>query len=109
MREWVEARVRSDELLRCIPRDLGKELPTGTRVIRLARDSAKWQRLVPILGTCPNGFSSWVTRRYAEKELAEAELLRLIITKAFEPVGDDCGTLYDESDVCPYAGRGADR
>ena len=52
-------------------------------------------------------FYSWDVRRtYQRGELEGAELVHLIPTGAFEPVGEDCGTQYDESAACPYCGAG---
>jgi hypothetical protein len=46
---------------------------------------------------------SWhIHRTYTEQELAAAELLRLVITSSFEPAGEECGTVYDESTACHY-------
>ena len=52
-------------------------------------------------------FTGWeIRRRYSERELARAELLRLIITLTFEPAGEECGTVYDDSQACPHCGAG---
>lgn len=46
-------------------------------------------------------FSYWnIQRSYSEAELASAELFRLIVTTAFEPAGEECGTTYDEGTAC---------
>ncbi len=45
--------------------------------------------------------SYWeINRRYSETELASAELFRLFIDRAFEPPGEECGTVYEESSAC---------
>jgi hypothetical protein len=46
-------------------------------------------------------------RRYSEKELQAAELFKLWPNAVFEPVGEECGTEYDESVACPQCGAGA--
>lgn len=46
------------------------------------------------------------TRHYTSIELEKAELFQLKITSVFEPTGEECGTLYDESSVCPYCKSG---
>jgi hypothetical protein len=50
-------------------------------------------------------FSYWeVKRTYTEAELRTAELFRFTITTAFEPVGEECGTEYDEEAACDICG-----
>jgi hypothetical protein len=45
--------------------------------------------------------SYWeINRRYSEAELASAELFRLFIDRVFEPPGEACGTVYEESSAC---------
>jgi hypothetical protein len=52
-------------------------------------------------------FLGWdLRRRYTEKEIRCAKAFRLIIRHTFEPPGELCGTLYDESNACQYCGSG---
>ena len=52
-------------------------------------------------------FVSWRIRRiYSDVEIQNAKALRLIPEATIEPAGEELGTLYDESDVCPYCGAG---
>ncbi len=51
-------------------------------------------------------YSAWVHFRYTKQELLEAEVLRLRITRVFEPEGGRCGTLFDETPACPHCGAG---
>ncbi|HSP78642.1 MAG TPA: hypothetical protein VLQ93_08945, partial [Myxococcaceae bacterium] len=52
-------------------------------------------------------FTGWdISRRYTEKELQSAEVLQLVPRAFFEPVGEMCGTEYDESGACPHCGVG---
>jgi len=48
-----------------------------------------------------------IERHYSRGEIRSAELFRLIPTSRFEPTGEECGTEYDITDVCPdcLAGR----
>lgn len=53
-------------------------------------------------------FYGWsIKRKYSQKEFDNAKLLHLIIDTTFEPAGEECGTLYDESTACLICG--ADR
>lgn len=50
-------------------------------------------------------FGFWdVTRSYTKKELAEATLFHMGIKQAFEPAGEECGTIYDEDAACEICG-----
>ena len=52
-------------------------------------------------------FLGWrIRRRYTHKELESAELFDLNITTVFEPAGEECGTVYDETTACPVCGAG---
>lgn len=53
-------------------------------------------------------FYGWsIKRKYGQKEFDNALLLHLIIDTTFEPAGEECGTLYDETTACLICG--ADR
>lgn len=50
-------------------------------------------------------FSFWnVSRIYTKKELADAKLFHFNIKAAFEPTGEECGTIYDETLACEICG-----
>ncbi len=50
---------------------------------------------------------SWnIERRYTPSEIENAQLFRLIITRRFEPTGEQCGTQYDTAALCPHCGAG---
>jgi hypothetical protein len=54
-------------------------------------------------------FLGWIVRHhYTRKELVEAEFFHLTAT-VFEPSGEECGTVYDESSACPHCGAGRGR
>jgi hypothetical protein len=48
-----------------------------------------------------------IHRKYTQRELQEARLLWLRVRPFFEPTGEDCGTVYDETKACPKCGFGA--
>ncbi len=46
-------------------------------------------------------FSSWgIERKYSKREMDSAELFRFMVTRTFEPCGEEVGTVYDYSGVC---------
>lgn len=52
-------------------------------------------------------FAGWdIRRKYTKSELDRAEIFNLELTPSFEPTGEECGTVYDESSVCPHCGAG---
>jgi hypothetical protein len=55
-------------------------------------------------------FLGWhIDRRYTKSELLSAELLYAIVTRMFEPTGEECGTVYDDTAACSVCGAGAER
>lgn len=54
------------------------------------------------------GFGLWSVKRiYTQKELINAQLFHLKIKVAFEPTGEECGTIYDETTACEICGANA--
>lgn len=47
---------------------------------------------------------SEIKRKYSKKELDGAPLLHLKIRAVFEPTGEECGTVYDETVACEICG-----
>jgi hypothetical protein len=51
------------------------------------------------------GFGIWSVKRiYTQKELENACIFHLKIKTVFEPTGEECGTLYDETAACEICG-----
>jgi hypothetical protein len=54
-----------------------------------------------------SGFLYWrVIRKYDKQELNEAALFAFQYSFRFEPVGEECGTVYDETEACKECGVG---
>lgn len=49
------------------------------------------------------GYSK-IKRKYSKKELDTATLFQMKIKATFEPTGEECGTLYDETTACEICG-----
>jgi hypothetical protein len=99
MRETLELRIPEEKAGRVLsPTEgigLGKPVPWIRKVTIPLQDPRAAELNALALG--------WqIQRTYTEKELAAAELLRLEITSTFEPAGEECGTVYDESNACHY-------
>lgn len=78
------------------------DLPVGDpRLQRVAELEVEWRARgrAFVLG--------WdVGRSYAPVELENSELLQLDITATFESAGEECGTIYDQQNVCSLCGAG---
>jgi hypothetical protein len=112
MEENLELRIPEDRVHLLFGPDEGKSLGS-TRVIkvptsdpRIEEIGALERRLSSTEDRC--FFFGWrYHRRYTAEELKGAELFYLQITAVFEPEGESCGTVYDESTACPECGAGA--
>lgn len=54
----------------------------------------------------PLFYGWWYVREYTPQELASAELFLAKIARVFEPTGEECGTVYDETVACGVCGAG---
>lgn len=72
--------------------------PRGPLIARVQRELRAQQSAL---------FGGWnFIRKYSVVELADAELFHLRINTVFEPMGQDCGTVYDWAPACPICGAG---
>lgn len=108
MREILELRIPEDLARQYLPRDIGETIgdivlvrevvvEPGDAVFGVIRETElalkrKGQFLLTSVRQC---------RHYSKQELDSAELLTLVIDPMFEPAGEQCGTLYDDSEACP--------
>jgi hypothetical protein len=113
MREILELRVEEEEAHRIFRPDEGTLLGSGSvRKVLLPLNDARVPHIEKLNRELRKQgralFFGWdIHRRYSEKELQAAELFHLWPNAAFEPVGEECGTRYDESKACPHCGVGA--
>ena len=112
MHEIFEFRVVEEFADRLFGPDEGRKLGI-VRVIRIAGDDPRLPKIGELDRTIHQDsggcfFFGWrIVRKYSKEELDAATLLHLTITAVFEPAGEECGTLYDESAACPRCGAGA--
>jgi hypothetical protein len=113
MKEAFEFRVLEKYAPMLFADDEGKRLGSFVRKIEIESSHPKFQeigRLDQQLSKRPNEFffAGWIVRRrYKEDELNAAPCFQLTIMPTFEPAGEQCGTIYDESAACPKCGAGA--
>lgn len=107
MREEIELRIPEENAQGRLPDDAGERLDETLRRIRVATTDP----LVEHLRRLDREFRargevfalSWnIQRRYSRRELEEAELLHVWPKKVFEPAGEECGTVYDETAACDH-------
>ena len=111
MRELIEVRLFADEAKQFLPPQIGREKGLSRQVllelndplveqIRQHEQEKRRQDSVAV--------TYWeIHRKYTPRELKEARLLWLRVRPFFEPTGEDCGTVYDETTACPRCGFGA--
>ncbi len=102
--EFAHLLFRADE-----GKDLG-QITKSIKVVRLTKEDSRFYE-IPIIANQirekynKNFFFGWgIIRKYNKKELETAKLLHLKIDTVFEPTGEECGTLYDESTSCEICG-----
>ncbi|MDV6168857.1 hypothetical protein R1T16_10505 [Flavobacterium sp. DG1-102-2] len=110
MKETLELRVDYDYAHLLFKPDEGKDLGTSVKIIELSPNDSRYNQ-IPIIAEqikikCDRSFFfGWnIKRKYDNKELDTAKLLHLKINNVFEPSGEECGTIYDESEACGVCG-----
>jgi hypothetical protein len=110
MNEVLELRVNYEYAHLLFKEDEGRNLGASVKIVELSKDDPRYKQ-VPIIAEevkkkYERGFLfGWqIKRKYTKKELDAAKLLHLKIKKVFEPTGEECGTLYDESVACEICG-----
>ena len=110
MKETIEFRINYDYAHLLFKADEGKNLGTSVKVVELSKEDPRYSQ-IPIIDRevkkkyDKGFFYSWqIKRKYSKKELDTATLLHLKIKAVFEPTGEECGTLYDESAACEICG-----
>jgi hypothetical protein len=111
MRQFWEFRVDERHAHLLFADDEGKRLGTSVRKILIAADDPRFmeiKRIDEMLSARDDSFftGNFPEYRYTKEEIEEAELFDVWITAAFEPTGEECGTVFDESETCEECGAG---
>ncbi|MEI6092014.1 MAG: hypothetical protein WCR42_16305 [bacterium] len=110
MEEILELRINMDYAHLLFREDEGKNLGDTVKLVRLASNdprSAQVSKLYHKVLKVSNDlfFFGWkIIRQYTEKEFDNSSFYQFLIKKTFEPTGEDCGTIYDESTACEICG-----
>ncbi len=110
MKEILELRINIDFANLLFQEFEGKKKGTSVKVIEIKKDDPRYQ-LIPLISEevkrkyNKTFFYGWkITRKYSKKEIENADLLQIKIKSIFEPTGEECGTVFDESESCDFCG-----
>lgn len=107
MRETVVFRIPTENVVSYLPAGTGEALGYGVTRVAVKRDDPLYSEI----GRLHHAFrvqgkffiSGWAYhRRYSRRELNNAELFNVWPKRAFEPAGEECGTVYDETSACDH-------
>jgi hypothetical protein len=110
MKEIIEIRINFEYAHLLFGPDEGKNVGTSVKIVELTRDDPRFTKIPEIAGKVKERYNrgfffGWaIKRKYGPNEWAEATLLKMAIKTTFEPAGEECGTLYDETMACPICG-----
>ncbi len=110
MRESIDFRFAEETARRLLPRGAGEKLG-GVRRVIVERGDPLYEHIKELHAQWPESkrvlFSSATHRWHCSaEELADASMVTIAPSRAFEPVGEECGTRYDESDACGHVFKG---
>lgn len=108
MREVCEFRVVEEFASRLFAENEGKKLGDTVRKVELATGDPRFRRVgelqrETIANLGRSFFHGWNIRRiYSTAELAGSVCFRLSVRTTFEPAGEECGTIYDDTAACAH-------
>jgi hypothetical protein len=107
MREYLELRVKEKRASEVFAANEGKRLGSLVRLVVIPMTDPRLPdvKRLDAEGSVKHDyfFYGWrIVRKYSCSELANAELFQITITTAFEPAGEECGTVYDDSGACKH-------
>lgn len=110
MKEIFELRINFDYANLLFGDDEGKNIGTSVKLIELTVKDSRFNQ-IPIIAEQVRKkhgeafFFGWqIKRKYAKNELNAFKLLHLKIKTVFEPTGEECGTIYDDTYTCEICG-----
>jgi hypothetical protein len=111
MREFAEFRILEKNASLVLREDEGVRLSNTVRKLIVETNHPLYKIIGEINNTLQKDgeylFLGWdLQRKYTKNELNSASIFQLIITAVFEPTGEECGTVYDESTACKICEAG---
>ena len=112
MKEFVEFRINMEYAHLLFRDDEGTNLGDTVKVVRIEKNDPRFNVIGELQKKAREKndlfFSCFEYKRsYTETEINNAEWFQMFQTRHFEPTGEECGTIYDESFACPICGSGA--
>jgi hypothetical protein len=110
MKETLELRVNLDYAHMLFKSEEGKYLGTSIKIIELSKKDPRYNQIPLIAKQVQDKYNrsfffGWkIKRKYSNEEYNSANLFHLKIKTTFEPAGEECGTLYDETETCKICG-----
>lgn len=112
MKEYVEFRINMEYAHLLFKDDEGVNLGDTVKVIKLEKSDPRFPKIGELQKEARKRFDFFFScceykRIYTKEEIDNAKWFLLTPTRHFEPAGEECGTIYDESSACPICGAGA--
>lgn len=112
MKELVEFRVIMRYAHLLFRDDEGTNLGDSVKVVRIDKNDPRFKAIGELQKKALENnhlfYSYYECKRYyTEAEITNAKWFQIFQTRHFEPAGEECGTIYDESSACPICKSGA--
>lgn len=112
MKEIVEFRIIMRYAHLLFRDDEGTNLGDSVKVVRIDKNDPRFNAIGELQKKALENntifYSCYEYKRfYSEAEITNAKWFQMFQTRHFEPSGEECGTVYDESSACPICGSGA--
>jgi hypothetical protein len=110
MKETLKLKVNLDYAHILFKSAEGKSVGTSIKIIELSKKDPRYHQILLIAKQVQDKhdrsfFFGWkIKRKYSQEEYNSANLFHLKIKTSFEPAGEECGTLYDETETCKICG-----
>jgi hypothetical protein len=111
MKEYLDLRIPEENANQWLPAEMGVRLGNTVRKVRIQTNDPLYDHIRYLNKIYEKEgksfFYGWeFIRKYKQSEIQSAKLFHLIITATFEPAGEECGTMYDESTECKICQAG---
>lgn len=108
MKTEIEYRISEEYARSVLDANEGKRINESLRLIRLDACDPRWTSFARLYSRHKGkGFYGWsIRRRYSVGETKNAKLHLFQIRAKVLPTGEECGTLYNDLEMCPFCGAG---
>jgi len=109
MKEYTEFRIFQD-YFHLLPKPNNAKFNGMVYVIEVSKEDPLYEEIGRLNKQVKEKFNKYffgyfkIKRSYTKKEIDRAALFQVIIKTTFEPAGEECGTLYDETVACNICG-----